>query len=192
MNIENKTILFADLDGTLITTSSGKTFPEDVTDFRLRKPVLDAIIRLMPNLRHVEIVTNQGGVPQYYSKEELRAKFCAIRDFLFIYLNKDMPFDHSMFARCISVAYQACFSLDKDDPMRKPNTGMLQHLTLYRGESKESMLMIGDASGIHNNVRDDFSDSDLQCAANFGIDYLDVESLICLNPDYEAPDCTNR
>ena len=181
MNIENKTILFADLDGTLIKTITGKTFPEDATDFRLRKDVLDAIIRLMPNLRHVEIVTNQGGVPQYYSKEELRAKFCAIRDFLFIYLNKDLPFDHSMFARCISVAYQACFSLDKEDPMCKPNTGMLQHLLLYRGESKESMLMIGDASGIHTDTRNDFADTDLQCAVNFGIDYLDVEDFVSLN-----------
>lgn len=177
MNIENKTILFADLDGTLIKTITGKTFPEDVTDFRLRKDVLDAIIRLMPNLRHVEIVTNQGGVPQYYTKEEVRAKLCAIRDYLYIYLNKDTPDAN----RCISVAYQACFSLDKEDPMHKPNTGMLQHLLLYRGESKESMLMIGDASGIHTDTRNDFADTDLQCAVNFGIDYLDVEDFVSLN-----------
>lgn len=177
MNIENKTILFADLDGTLITTSSGKTFPEDVTDFRLRKPVLDAIIRLMPNLRHVEIVTNQGGVPKYYSKEDIRAKLCAIRDFLFLYLNRHTIND----PRAISVSFQVCFSTDKDDPMRKPNTGMLQHLLLYRGESEESMLMIGDASGIHTDTRNDFADTDLQCAVNFGIDYLDVEDFVSLN-----------
>ncbi len=176
-HLKKKTILFADLDGTLITTASGETFPKDVTDFRLRKPVLDAIIRLMPNLRHVEIVTNQGGVPKFYTKEEIKAKLCAIRDFLFIYLNKDKPEN----TPCISVAYQACFSLDKDDPMRKPNTGMLQQLLLIRGEFKESMFMIGDASGIHTDTRNDFSDSDLQCAINFEIDYLDVEDFITID-----------
>lgn len=38
--------LFCDLDGTLIKTVSGKTFPEDVTDFRIRKEVLDKIKEL--------------------------------------------------------------------------------------------------------------------------------------------------
>ena len=43
MNLNEKKILFADLDGTLITTASGKTFAEDCTDFRIRKDVLDKI-----------------------------------------------------------------------------------------------------------------------------------------------------
>ena len=43
MNLNEKKILFADLDGTLIQTASGKTFAEDVTDFRIRKDVLDKI-----------------------------------------------------------------------------------------------------------------------------------------------------
>ena len=36
MNLNEKKILFADLDGTLIQTASGKTFAEDCTDFRRR------------------------------------------------------------------------------------------------------------------------------------------------------------
>ena len=58
--------LFTDLDGTLIKTISGKTFPKDATDFQLRKEVLDKI-KLMPGLLGIFIVTNQGGIPQYVS-----------------------------------------------------------------------------------------------------------------------------
>lgn len=38
MNIlVDKTVLFIDLDGTLIKTASGNTFPKDCTDFIIRK-----------------------------------------------------------------------------------------------------------------------------------------------------------
>jgi tRNA U55 pseudouridine synthase TruB len=36
-----KKVLFIDLDDTIITTISGNTFPTDVTDFKIRKEVLD-------------------------------------------------------------------------------------------------------------------------------------------------------
>ena len=58
--------LFTDLDGTLINTISGETFPKDATDFQLRKEVLDKI-KSMPGLLGIFIVTNQGGIPQYVS-----------------------------------------------------------------------------------------------------------------------------
>lgn len=50
------------LDSTLIKTISGKTFPEDITDFRVQLPVLDKIIEKMPNLSMFFIVSNQGGL----------------------------------------------------------------------------------------------------------------------------------
>lgn len=52
INFENKKVLFIDLDGTLIKTVSGKTFPEDITDFKIQLPVLDKIIEKIPNLKN--------------------------------------------------------------------------------------------------------------------------------------------
>ena len=76
--------LFCDLDGTLINTVSGKTFAEDVMDFRIRKNVLDKIKELneINKLAFVAIVTNQGGIPQYVSENDFYAKLTTIKTFL--------------------------------------------------------------------------------------------------------------
>lgn len=50
INFEAKKVLFIDLDSTLIKTISGKTFPEDITDFRIQLPVLNKVIEKFPNL----------------------------------------------------------------------------------------------------------------------------------------------
>lgn len=162
MDISKKRILFCDLDGTLIKTISGKPFAEDVTDFRLRKDVLDKI-RSVASIAHIAIVTNQGGIPKFVSKRDFEAKLKAVGMFL------------TMYTGCpVRAAY--CDSLDKDNPSRKPNPGMLE--SLYAGDypsyDKSQMLMIGDASGKPGQ----FSDSDKKCAENFGIDYLDVEDFV--------------
>ena len=60
IDFENKKVLFIDLDGTLIKPISGKTFPEDITDFRIQLPVLDKIKKKIPNLNWFFVVTNQG------------------------------------------------------------------------------------------------------------------------------------
>lgn len=65
IDFETKKVLFIDLDGTLIKTISGKTFPEDITDFRIQLPVLDKIKETFPNLSYFFIVTNQGGIGYY-------------------------------------------------------------------------------------------------------------------------------
>ena len=161
MDIKKKLVLFCDLDGTLIRTVSGKTFPEDVSDFRLRLDVLDKIRCMRPH--KVLIVSNQGGIPKYVSKADFEAKLGCIEQFVYSYVGCD-------------TATEYCASADKEHPDRKPNPGMLNKLwPVYCDEYlKTQMLMIGDASGKPG----DFSDSDRKCAENFGIDYLDVEDFV--------------
>ena len=172
ININEKRILFADLDGTLITTASGKTFAEDCTDFRIRKDVLDKI-RCMNELSFIFIVSNQGGIPKFVSKHDFDAKLSAIVEFVKKYCH-DENLDVAVFVRY-------CASEDKDNPNRKPNIGMLESIMCdelrwanRKFKDKASMLMIGDASGKEGQ----FSDSDKKCAENFGIDYLDVEDFL--------------
>lgn len=53
-------VLFCDLDGTLIETVSGETFPKGIWDMKFKFEVLDAIKKLAPD--YVFIVSNQGGI----------------------------------------------------------------------------------------------------------------------------------
>jgi DNA 3'-phosphatase len=167
-------ILFADLDGTLITTASGKTFSEDCTDFRVRKEVLDKI-KTMKGLEYLSIVTNQGGVPQFISQHDVEVKIRSIAEFIRLYFSQK-PFNPED-NEGLKIICEYCASMEKDHPCRKPNTGMLENFLKYSGckkADKSVMLMIGDASGKPGQ----FSDSDKKCAENFGIDYLDVEDFL--------------
>lgn len=77
-----KKVLFIDLDDTIITTISGNTFPTDVTDFKIRKEVLDKIVDAFPTLYYVEIVSNQGGIPQFVDEQDFIGKIKAIESFM--------------------------------------------------------------------------------------------------------------
>ena len=173
--LDKKTLLFIDLDGTLIKTASGETLPEDCTDFRIRKEVLDKIAEVLMNLETIAIVTNQGGIPQFVSKSEFEAKLQGIIQFMEGYF-VDKYMTRYLSHRFVIGLY--CASTDKDDPMRKPNIGMLLQMYRYsyQNPTPNQMLMIGDASGKPGQ----FSDSDKKCAENFGIDYMDVEDFLKL------------
>ena len=167
IDFETKKVLFIDLDSTLIKTISGKTFPEDITDFRIQLPVLDKIIEKMPNLIYFFIVTNQGGIGKFTTEYDFQTKLFSIERFC------DMYFRDRIKIYCSDSDY--CASLDKDCYARKPNPGMLEELANDYGiKSKEECIMIGDASGKPG----DFSDSDKKCAENFGIDYIDVRDFL--------------
>lgn len=169
INFENKRVLFIDLDSTLIKTISGKIFPEDITDFRIQLPVLDKIVEKFPNLRYFFIVTNQGGIGKFTTKDDFETKISSICMFCGNYLSDRYS------PRIITDNWEYCDSMDKADPERKPNTGMLEWFYRYAcAKNKAECIMIGDASGKPG----DFSDSDKKCAENFGIDYIDVRDFL--------------
>ena len=163
--LKNKNILFCDLDGTLIETISGDTFPKGIWDMKLRFDVLDAIKKLNPE--YVLIVSNQGGIESGF----VDAKKFSTKLFYIV---------ESIGEYCGCECYAMyCDTNNKSDPYRKPNTKMLETLLEdYVGDDieyiKQKSLMIGDASGKEGQ----FSDSDKKTAENFGIDYMDVNDFV--------------
>ena len=66
-------VIFADLDGTLIDTISGETFPKGIWDMRIKFDVLDAIKKLNPE--YILFVSNQGGIESgFVDAQNFRAK----------------------------------------------------------------------------------------------------------------------
>lgn len=164
-NLKSKTVIFCDLDGTLIDTISGEIFPKGIWDMRIKFDVLDAIKKLQPD--YILIVSNQGGIESgFVNAYDFRVKSeyigRAIREY------------------CGCKCYcEYCETNNKQDYHRKPNIGMLNHLTeKYVGDDfnyiKSKSLMIGDASGKEGQ----FSDCDKKTAENFGIDYIDVDDFV--------------
>ena len=164
--------LFCDLDGTLIDTMSGKTFPEGIWDMKIKFDVLDKIKELCP--KYVLIASNQGGIESgFINENHFNSKCEYICNIIKEYCGIKI------------VHYTYSPTNDKTAEDRKPNTGMLEWLlgmyvpeyindALSEEELKLESLMIGDASGKEGQ----FSDSDKKCAENFGIDYMDVNDFL--------------
>ena len=161
-------VIFSDLDGTLINTISGETFPKGIWDMQIRFEVLDKIKEVKPE--YLLIVSNQGGIEKGFVSQ---SHFSIKLDYICASIRE--------YCNCPCYAMY-CTTNDKSDPYRKPNVGMLNHLTERRvGDDfdyiKSVSLMIGDASGKEGQ----FSDSDKKTAENFGIDYMDVEDFVNAN-----------
>lgn len=177
----NNKVLICDLDGTLIETKSGKTFPIDKDDWKFKKWIQEAVQEYNP--KYLFIVTNQGGIEKGFVDEgEFLNKLSLIR-----YYIKKWGIQY--------VDYAYCAHNDPNNPFRKPNIGMIEYFRhdYANGNdfSKRNALMIGDASGLPGQ----FSDTDLQTARNAGIRYADVNDFIeamvpcSLCVDYGLP-CT--
>ena len=164
-------VIFSDLDGTLIETISGKTFPKGIWDMKIRFDVLDKIKKIKPEC--LLIVTNQGGIEKGFVN---RRNF----EFKMEYLCRSIK-EYTE----IPVEYSYCEKNAPTYKYRKPNTGMLDSLMykminrgiIENGTETDKMLMIGDASGKDGQ----FSDSDKKTAENYCIDYMDADDFANTN-----------
>lgn len=124
------------------------------------------------------IVSNQGGVEAgFVSGADIEAKIeYGLRSVHDLAVKRGI--------RGVLYEKRLCYSNDEQNPMRKPNTGMIDDIlmkckdTVMRGmnfsQLKGCSLMVGDASGLPGQ----FSDSDKVCAENAGIDYMDVITFV--------------
>ena len=165
----NKAV-FADLDGTLINTKSGKTFPENVNDWILDLTVLDTMYAYMfKNLiGTLCIVSNQGGVESgYITRDEVMAKLSNIKLAIEEYFLDKYSYN-------LKIDFAASFTNDPTDFMRKPNPGLGYKLAIANNLVLSQCIMIGDASGREG----DHSDVDEGFASNCIMNYFDVESFV--------------
>jgi DNA 3'-phosphatase len=164
------------MDGTIIETASGKTFPMFLGDMKFKEGILEAIAKFVKTdgVEYVFIVTNQGGIDAgFVTSGDMRTKCSFICDCIADFIRR------SGYDKPVFIAYRFCSSEDVNDECRKPNTGMLKHIIRDSASvsvPKDEMIMVGDASGLEGQ----FSDSDKKTAENFGIDYLDVDEFIAL------------
>lgn len=160
----NSKVLLCDLDGTIIETKSGKTFPVNTEDWKFKPWIKDAIQEYNP--LYIFIVTNQGGIEKGFVKEG---------DFI-KKLNEIMECMRQWGDYIVAGTYAT--SNDPENMWRKPNIGMVEsfrhdYVSGYDFD-KRNALMIGDASGLPGQ----FSDTDWQTARNAGIRYVDVNKFI--------------
>jgi len=195
--------VFFDLDGTVITTKSGKPLPKDKHDWKLIAGVRALMLDLMTDNTQIIIISNQGGIEE---------KFIKAADFEEKMHNVIKALDLPNEIYCYY-----CPTTDKQDIYRKPQAGMFYIAALEHSIFLQNSVFVGDASGtcqipkdriLSDEVKDDerfittkarknellvvkedkdtvsvncWSDSDLQAAMYAGIDnYRDIDQILSL------------
>lgn len=149
--------LFCDLDGTIITTRSGKKFPLHSEDWKFIDEMLSCIKHYQSKGFKICIVTNQGGIELGYVSE---------RDFIRKISDICINIERRLSLEPNSISYYYCKEIDENCYHRKPNPGMAYELAVdYELDLKES-IMIGDM------------ESDRLFALNAGIGkYLNINEI---------------
>lgn len=162
--------IFLDLDGTLIFTKSGKTFPVDMNDWKFNENIFPLLQAAKKRGFIFVIVSNQGGIQQgYVDKEEFEKK---LEDIIYGLKDKlDCPLSN--------ITFYYCDSNDSTNFYRKPNPGMAYKAALDFAILLNESIMIGDASGRPGQ----FSASDFNFARKAGFaKYYDI-SEVTENPE---------
>lgn len=151
--------LFANLDGTIITTNSGRKFPIHSADWKFIPETLDALKYYYKKGYKIIIVTNQGGIEEGYMAEkvfiEKIGKICEL-------LEKKLKFTPN------SICYFYCPNMV--DYNRKPNPGMAYEAAIDYELNLLDSIMLGN------------TDRDSKFTANAGIGtYIDVADLLLMN-----------
>lgn len=126
IDIKSKRILLFDFDGTLIETASGNTFATDLTDMRIKMDVVNKALDLMQEngVKVFAIVSNQGGVEAgFVSGADIEAKIEYVLRSV-----HDLAVKRGI--RGVLYEKRLCYSNDEQNPMRKPNTGMIDDILI--------------------------------------------------------------
>lgn len=148
--------LFVDMDGTLITTISGREFPVSISDWKFIPETVRAIKDYYVNGYKIIIVTNQGGIEAGYVKErDVIRKLGIICSELKELININTT----------DLSYNYCKNLEGF--RRKPNPAMAYESALEYDLFLGNCVMFGDME----------SDKDFSYNAGIG-EYWGIESIM--------------
>ncbi|KAF7240391.1 hypothetical protein EG68_10570 [Paragonimus skrjabini miyazakii] len=158
-------VLALDLDGTIITTASGKTFPKDNNDWKLLNNRICQTLRdYSANGFKLVIISNQRGITKGY---------------------QDVPSFQKKaenIVHALALPVQCYFSI-VSDLNRKPLTGMWEELERNGNEGvtidRSASFYCGDAAGrpAEGTRKKDHACSDRLFALNLGVPFLTPEQL---------------
>lgn len=152
---ENIRAVFTDLDGTLITTASGRKFPIHSADWKFLPETLDALQYFYKNKYKIIIISNQGGIEEGYMAEK-------------VFIGKIEEICKAIEGRLRfvpnSISYLFCSKMRSYN--RKPSAGMAYEAALEYELDLRNSVMFG------NYITDE------QFAINSGIgEYYDINMI---------------
>lgn len=168
-----------DLDGTLITTKSGKVFPVDINDWKLLFPNVESILKqYLDDDYKVVIFTNQAGI----GRKKLSSR--------------DFQAKAEKVMKTINLPLQI-FVATHSDKYRKPVLGMWEYLSQEKNDNisidLSSSFYVGDAAGRAANwapkKKKDFACTDYLFALNLNLRFFTPEQIFLNDkaPEFNLP-----
>ncbi len=156
-----------DMDNTLIVTKSGKTFPKDRDDWKIKYSVIKQKLKDLENDGYTLcLFTNQMGIAKKKTKKE----------------DIEYKIKHIIKELGVKMNY---FIAEDDNNMRKPMIGMwdLMKTTLGIKPNKQKSFFVGDMAGRpkRKGFKKDRNNSDRNFAENIGIKFYTPEEFFLDN-----------